>query len=181
MYACIHSPPNFSPIQTGNRPPSRWGQVRRLAWLARDAVEHQVRKLIYLGSRQPLLRWHWNQLSLITWTRALGLVSSCPAFSSSPCGFLDFTGGTCGKEPTCQCRRHQRCRFNPGVGKIPWRRAWQPISVFLPGESHGQRNVAGYSPWGCKVSDTTENTWVGFSCLPFTSGDLHVSLIDVCR
>ena len=39
---------------------------------------------------------------------------------------------------------------------IPWRRAWQPTPVFLPGESHGQRSLAGYSPWGRKESDTTE-------------------------
>ena len=43
-----------------------------------------------------------------------------------------------------------RSRFNPWVGKIPWRRAQQPTPVFLPGESHGQRNLAGYSPWGPK-------------------------------
>ena len=47
-------------------------------------------------------------------------------------------------------------RFDPWVGKIPWRRAQQPISVFLPGESHGQRILAGYSPWGSKESDMTE-------------------------
>ena len=40
--------------------------------------------------------------------------------------------------------------------KIPWRRKWWPTPVFLPGESHGQRSLAGYSPWGCKESDTTE-------------------------
>ena len=39
----------------------------------------------------------------------------------------------------------QRCRFSPWAGKIPWRRAWQSIPVYLPGESHGQRNLAGYS------------------------------------
>ena len=39
---------------------------------------------------------------------------------------------------TCQCRKHKRCRFNPRVGKILWRRKWQPTAVFLPGESHGQ-------------------------------------------
>ena len=44
------------------------------------------------------------------------------------------------------------------VGKIPWRRAWQPTPVFLPGESHGQRTLAGYSPWGHKESGTTEAT-----------------------
>ena len=46
-----------------------------------------------------------------------------------------------GKEPTCQCRR---CRSNPWVRKIPWRRKWQPIPVFLPGKSHGQRSLVGY-------------------------------------
>ena len=40
--------------------------------------------------------------------------------------------------------------FDPWVGKIPWRRAWQPTPVLLPGESHGQRNLAGSIPWGCK-------------------------------
>ena len=44
----------------------------------------------------------------------------------------------------------------PPPGKIPWRRAWQPIPVFLPGESHGQRSLAGCSPWGRKEADTPE-------------------------
>ena len=43
-----------------------------------------------------------------------------------------------------------------GVGKIPWRRAWLSTPVFLPGESYGQRSLAGYSPQGRKESDTTE-------------------------
>ena len=46
----------------------------------------------------------------------------------------------------------------PGVGQIPWKRAWQPTPVFLPGESHGQRILAGYIPWGHKESDMTEAT-----------------------
>ena len=46
-----------------------------------------------------------------------------------------FPGGTIGKEPTCQCRKHKRCELDPWVGKIPWKRAWQPTPVFLPGES----------------------------------------------
>ena len=50
----------------------------------------------------------------------------------------------------------QRPWFDPWVGTIPWRRKWQPTPVFLPGESLGQRSLAGYSPWGCKESDTTE-------------------------
>ena len=57
-----------------------------------------------------------------------------------------------GKESTCHCRIHG---FNPWVGKIPWRRKWQPTSVFLPGKFHRQKNLVGYSPWDHKESDTT--------------------------
>ena len=46
--------------------------------------------------------------------------------------------------------------FSPLVGKIPWGRKWQPTPMFLSGKSHGWRNLAGYSPWGCKESDITE-------------------------
>ena len=46
--------------------------------------------------------------------------------------------------------------FDPWVRKIPWRREWLPILVFVPGESHGQGRLAGYSPWGCKALDMTE-------------------------
>ena len=54
----------------------------------------------------------------------------------------------CGKELACQCRRRGRCGFNPWVRKMPWRRKWQPTPVSLPEEFHGQRSLAGYSPWG---------------------------------
>ena len=47
-------------------------------------------------------------------------------------------------------------QFDPWVKKIPWRRKWQPIPVFLSEKFHGQRGLVGYSPWGCKESDTTE-------------------------
>jgi len=40
-----------------------------------------------------------------------------------------FPGGASGKKPTCQCRRHERCRVDPSVGKVPWRRAWQPTPI----------------------------------------------------
>ena len=61
-----------------------------------------------------------------------------------------LAAGAGGKEPTCQCRRFKRHRFDSWVGKIPWRRKWQPTSVLLPGKSHGQRGVVGHSPWGHK-------------------------------
>ena len=54
------------------------------------------------------------------------------------------------KNPPASAGRHKRRGFNPWVGKIPWRRAQQPTPVLLPGESHGQRSLMGYSPWGRK-------------------------------
>ena len=100
-----------------------------------------------------------------------------PMFSALPGGFLTtgspgkscitsrksfcFPGGARGKESTCQCRRGKRCRFDPCVGKIPWRRNWQPTAVFLPGKFHGQKSLAGYSPWGCKELNTTEQLSAG--------------------
>ena len=54
-----------------------------------------------------------------------------------------FPGGTSGKEPTCQCRRRKRCRFDPWVGKMPWSREWQPTPVFLAGKFYGQRSLTG--------------------------------------
>ena len=45
----------------------------------------------------------------------------------------------------------QETGFDPWVGKIPWRREWQPTPVFWPGEFHGQRSLVGYSPWGHRV------------------------------
>ena len=65
----------------------------------------------------------------------------------------DFPGGSDGKNVCLQCGR-------PGVdswvGKIPWRRKWQPTPVLLPGKSHGWKSLVGYNPWGHKESDSTE-------------------------
>ena len=55
-----------------------------------------------------------------------------------------FSGGASGKDPACQCRRHNRRGFSPWVGKMPWSRKWQPSPVFLPGKFHRQRSLAGY-------------------------------------
>ena len=71
---------------------------------------------------------------------------------------LGFPGGAGGKEPDCQGRKQKSPSFDPWVRKILWRREWQPTPVFLSGESHGQRSLAGYNPWGHKESDTTEVT-----------------------
>ena len=107
--------------------------------------------------------------------------------SSSSSLVLGFPGGASSREPACQCRRHKRCGFDPWVRKISWRRAWQPTPVFWPGEfhelyslwgrkeldmterlslcfpvflpreSHEQRSLEDYSPWGL----SSKNTGVG--------------------
>ena len=64
-----------------------------------------------------------------------------------------FPGGSDGKESACSAGDPG---WVPGLGRFPWRWKWLPTPVFLPGESHGQENQVGYSPWGCKELDTTE-------------------------
>ena len=69
---------------------------------------------------------------------------------------LGFSGVSDGKESA-----YRRPEFDPWIGKIPWRRKWQPTSLFLPGKPHGWWRLAGYSPWGHQELDMTE--W--FHCL----------------
>ena len=72
---------------------------------------------------------------------------------------MGFPGSSAGKESACNVEdMGSRPGFDPWVGKIPWRRAWQPSPVFLHAEFHGQRSLVGYSPQGHKESDTTEVT-----------------------
>ena len=68
----------------------------------------------------------------------------------------------------------RRSRFDPWVGKIPEGREWLPTPVFLCEEFHGQRSLAGYSPWGCKESDTTER-------LTLTEKSSHISQMQQPR
>ena len=65
----------------------------------------------------------------------------------------DFPGGS---EVKASARNAGDLGSIPGSGRFPWRRKWQPIPVFLPGESHGQRSLVGYSPRGRKESVMTE-------------------------
>ena len=102
-----------------------------------------------------------------------------------------------GKESTCnagnllQC---WRCGCDLRVGKICWRRKWQPTPVFLTGKSHGQRRLAGYKSMGWQESDTTQqlnhpyhpcawwSTTITFSIFPInSSGKVELSKLCVCR
>ena len=64
---------------------------------------------------------------------------------------VGFPGGASGKEPTCQCKRQRRCGFSAWAGKVPWRRAWQPTPLFLPGESPWTK------PWRATVHGVTKS------------------------
>ena len=77
----------------------------------------------------------------------------CTASVYSILRFLPILG-TRGNASACQCSWLKRHGFNLCMGKIPWRRKWQPTPVFLPGKSHGRRTLTGYSPWGRKESVT---------------------------
>ena len=94
------------------------------------------------------------------------------------------------------CPQSRRTGFDPWVRMIHWRREWQPTPVFLPGEFHLQRSVAGYSPWGRKLSVTIEQLhfifndlqcWVNFWCtaniyffhIPFNCGYRTVTMFSV--
>ena len=72
-------------------------------------------------------------------------------------GILDESRWLRARESECQWRRCRRCGFVPWVGKMPWSRKWQPTPVFLPGKLHGERTLAGHSPWGHQESDATEH------------------------
>ena len=81
------------------------------------------------------------------------------------CAFNVFPRCLSSKESACQYRRHGF--FDPWIRKIPWSKIWQSTPQFLHGASHRQRTLAGYSPWGCKESSTTEHT-----CTYLSLGDI---------
>ena len=135
-----------------------------LGWLSHatceicfEDVAHTHSHGLHLQVLLPLL-WVLNTHPWkVFWSPALGLLeppdplfrcteSRVPVILYSLEQPAGFPGGASGKEPTFHCRRHKRLGFSLWVCKIPWRRAWQPTPVFLPGESHGQRSLLGYGP-----------------------------------
>ena len=109
-----------------------------------------------LGFRQCLICYQFGKLS--TGYSKLQGPRHHTSFSWNLC-LSSFPGGSEGRV----CLQHRRPGFNPWIGKIPWKRKWQPTPVFLPGKSHGWRSLAGYSAWGPKESDMTE--WLTLSVL----------------
>ena len=101
--------------------------------------------------------WSRDELNLTGLNHRLMDKSASPLFKPLPC--VPVVLGV--KNPPANAGRHKRCRFDPWVGKILWRRTWQPTLVFFPGETHGQRSLAGYSPKGHRVG----HDWSNLACV----------------
>ena len=114
--------------------------------------------LLLLSSIVPSIRVFSNESALhIQWPKYWGFsINNSPL--SEYLGLISFRnfglpGWLSGKKnSTCQWRR---CRFDLWIGKLPWRKKWQPIPVFLPGKSHGQKSLEGYNQQGCKNLNMT--------------------------
>ena len=155
-----------------------WGKKNRINILANPTKE--IPKLAQSDQVTVLYRnlvWEGNSLkstSLSTFMTFYLIEISCEMLFShcvSRFYLLAILTSWCGKPCLCPFLRYSQLALknlpacaadetwvSPWVGKIPWRRAWQPTPVSLPGESHGQRTLAGYSPWGHKEWDTAEAT-----------------------
>ena len=95
-----------------------------------------------------------------------------PSPSASPDRTWGFPGGSEDKESACNAGD---TGLIPGWGRFPGERKWQPTLVFLPGESHGQRSLVGYSPWGRKESDTTECLSLTFRTVQYEPSLVSIS------
>ena len=123
-----HLPSSFFPAQ--------WGYKTSGAWSPGTPTSPLLSPPGSLLSNYGFMVGYWFHGWLLLW------VELCP-----PQEIYRLPRWLSGKESTCQSRRPG---FDPWVGKMPWRRKWQPTLLFLPGESHRQRSLAGYCPWGHK-------------------------------
>ena len=109
--------------------------------------------------QSPSGQWSFYSLSKHT---SCHHTSLCCYWNSSPIRKAPgFPSGSVGEESACNAG--DLGSIGPWVGKIPWRREWQPTPVFLPGEFHGQRSLVGYCPWGHKELDMTEGITLSLS------------------
>ena len=122
----------------------------RIDWFDLIAVQGTLKSLLQHHSSKASLLWcsafFMVQLSHLYMTTGKTIALSVQTFVGKVMSLLfsmlfrfvyGFPGGASGQELACQCRRPKRQGFSPWVGNIPWRKAWQPTLVFLPGESHG--------------------------------------------
>ena len=138
-------------------------------------IEKPIRK-----AKKSVTLLRWRKLPSHEWLKILssGGTSENQAkfvldFSVCTASYGGFPGGSVVKNSTAM-QETWRPRFDPWVGKKSFLLDWLHTPVFLPGKSHGQRSLTGYSPWGCKESDTMEQVNFSFyflfqEPLPFSS------------
>ena len=125
---------------------SGWSQCKKFIYCIISVLETDVRAGIY--------KWTAQKIFLEVIERYWDVLWRCLHESIF---FFWLPRQLSDKETTCQCNEPQKCRLDPWVGKMPWRRKWQPSPVFLPGKSHGQQSLASYRvPRGPK-----SQTWLG--------------------
>ena len=116
------------------------------------------RPLLLLPSVPPSIRVFSNESTLLMrWPKYWSFSFSISPSKEIP-GLISFRMDWLASQYTPFQLRDFKCQlcFSPSLFLFKWKLTWQPTPVFLPGEFHGQRSLAGYSPWGCKESDTTE-------------------------
>ena len=116
-----------------------------------------------------LINFYWSHTNAVQWKYLYIYLYKYDTKYAQDQGLPRWCSG---KESTCQCRRPG---FDPWVSKIPWRRTWPPTAVFLPGKSHGQRCLVGYSPWGHKELDMTE----GLSRTQWLANAMYICSMDI--
>ena len=122
--------------------------VRQLPWVLHKHIIYICNGSFYADSNLGHLQlFQFLILPFIVWCHILSFYVVCLLTNCNI--YLVFRLHS-GKDPACQCK------FNPWVGKIPWRRKWQPTPIFLPGKSYWERSLVGYSPWCYKESDMIE-------------------------
>ena len=143
------------------------GVLYMSVWSSWSSVVQVFYFLIDFLSRCSIQHWRWDIEVAMCCYRAVYI------------SLQGFPGGSEGKASSCNVGDPGSI---PGLGRIPWRRKWQPTPVFLPGESYGfsQRSRAGYSPQGRKESDTTERLHFHFLFLPSVLWMLASSIWEFC-
>ena len=111
--------------------------IQKLLFLTKCRVRSHPSSHTHTHPKMQKREMENRDLKVIAWSVTL-LLKSAIVININWWDSRGFPGGDSGKQPSCQCRRHKKCRFNPWFRNIPWRRAWQSAPIFLPGESHGK-------------------------------------------
>ena len=135
--------------ETGKTKLVGWSINRNMSIYAQEFMYKDVHKSTIFNSQKP--ETIYNNLDAHQWCN----IQSMEYYSHEMNKLNLHNPWWLGRQRICL--QWRRPGFYPWAGKIPWRRTWLPMPVFLPGESHGQRSLAGYSTWGCKSHTQLSN------------------------